>query len=713
MSKKLILGLLAMMVLSASMAQAGTLSVVDLPATGTDDAIDINSGKNYTHTFDFGLNAPVTINGVAFEQGPTATLSSVYTGTSSWGYGYTIDDTRRPMDVPVHAGNANVEADGSSNGLLRDMIYHGGANDISLGGEGSILILSDLTSGTTYSTRWYYRPWNVNDIRVITFKADGESNGIFSDTIELSIDAGGAHYLDYTFTADDTDVTLQFITHNDNTSAHIYGLSNEIVEPVTKAYGPKPTNGAIIEDTWANLGWTAGVTAVSHDVYFSDNYDDVNDGAPEAFIGNQVATFLVVGFPGFPYPDGLVPGTTYYWRIAEVEEDGTTIRGGVWSFSVPPKTAYAPDPADGAELVAPDVELSWTAGFGAKLHTVYFGDNFDEVDNAAGGLPQGVATYTPPGTLKMAKTYYWRVDEFDVIETHKGDVWSFTTEGAVGSPDPANGAVDVEHTPVLTWSPGVYAASHQIFFGADEDAVKNANTSSPEYKGSGNLGAESYEPEKLEWNSAYYWRIVEANNVNPDSPWTGPLWSFTTANFLIIDDFEGYNDLDPADPASNRIFNVWIDGFDNPAINGAVVGHANPPLAEQTIVHSGNQSMPMSYDNAVGKSEATMALTSNSDWTVKSVDTLGIWYIGDTANAPETMYVVLNDSAVVTNDNPDAALATTWTEWVIPLQTFADQGVNLANVTSITLGLGNRSNPVAGGTGMMYFDDIRLYAPAP
>jgi hypothetical protein len=66
---------------------------------------------------------------------------------------------------------------------------------------------------------------------------------------------------------------------------------------------------------------------------------------------------------------------------------------------------------------------------------------------------------------------------------------------------------------------------------------------------------------------------------------------------------------------------------------------------------------------------------------------------------------------VVTNDNPDASLATTWTEWIIPLQTFADQGVNLANVTSITLGLGNRSNPTAGGAGMMYYDDIRLYAP--
>jgi hypothetical protein len=71
---------------------------------------------------------------------------------------------------------------------------------------------------------------------------------------------------------------------------------------------------------------------------------------------------------------------------------------------------------------------------------------------------------------------------------------------------------------------------------------------------------------------------------------------------------------------------------------------------------------------------------------------------------------MLNGSAGVDNDNPDAAQAASWTEWNTPLQAFADQGVNLANVNSITLGLGNRSNPVAGGTGMMYFDDIRLYA---
>jgi hypothetical protein len=158
---------------------------------------------------------------------------------------------------------------------------------------------------------------------------------------------------------------------------------------------------------------------------------------------------------------------------------------------------------------------------------------------------------------------------------------------------------------------------------------------------------------------------------------------------------------------------AWLDGFDNPAVNGSVVGYANPPFAEQTIVHSGSQSMPFAYDNAVGKSEATLTLTSARDWTVHGVNTLTIWFRGEAGNVAETLYVALNDSAVVTNDNPDAALATSWTQWNIDLTRFADQGVNLANVNSITLGLGDRSNPVAGGAGRMYFDDIRLYPPAP
>jgi hypothetical protein len=374
----------------------------------------------------------------------------------------------------------------------------------------------------------------------------------------------------------------------------------------------------------------------------------------------------------------------------------------VWNFSVPPKTAYAPVPADGAGSVATDVELSWTPGFGAKLHTVYFGETFDEVDTATAGKSQGTTSYDP-GTLTMAKTYFWRVDEFDVVETHKGDVWSFTTVGAVSNPSPANGSADVTQTPVLSWERGVFGDTHDVYFGTDPDSLELGK--------SGNLGEESYEPGQLEWDTTYYWQVNEANNTEPESPWTGPLWSFTTANFLIIDDMESYNDLDPADPESNRIFNAWIDGFGDDT-NGSLVGYENPPFAEQSIVHSGNQSMPFAYDNAPGKSEATLTLTSNRDWTVNGVETLTIWYRGQADNAAETMYVVLNGSAGVDNDNPEAVQTTGWTAWHIGLAAFADQGVNLSSVNSITLGVGNRANPTAGGTGMLFFDDIRLHPPA-
>jgi hypothetical protein len=475
------------------------------------------------------------------------------------------------------------------------------------------------------------------------------------------------------------------------------------------ALGPVPKDGALLEDTWVSMSWSLGDFAASHDVYIGDNFDDVNTGAEGTFQGNQADTFFVVGFPGFAYPDGLVPGTTYYWRIDEVNdaEPNSPWKGKIWSFTVPPKTAYNPVPADGAAAVDPEGELSWTPGFGSKLHTVCFGESFDDVNNATGGLPQGTATYTP-GPLKMAKTYYWRVDEFDAVATYKGSVWSFITQGAVESLDPANSAVDVTQTPVLTWSPGIFSVSHDIYFGTDKDAVKNADTNSPEYKGAGNLGSESYDPGQLEWNTTYYWRIDEANNANADSPWKGPLWSFTTANFLIIDDIEGYNDIDEGEPGSNRIYNAWVDGFDDPT-NGSQVGHLDPPFYEETIVHSGNKSMPLIYDNAVSKSEATLILTSHRDWTVNGVNTLTIWFRGEAGNAAEQMYVALNGNARIDHDNSDAALRISWIEWNIDLQAFADQGVNLANVNSITLGLSS----VIGGTGMMYFDDIRLYPTAP
>ncbi|MFC1635369.1 hypothetical protein ACFL5Z_11050 [Planctomycetota bacterium] len=716
----------------------------------------------------------------------------------------------------------------------------------------------------------------------------------------VEVPSTGVHTINVWMREDGCVVDKIVLTTNPDFSPTSEGPEESHRGPRMKAYNPVPEDGAIYLDTWVNLAWSAGETAVSHDVYFGESLDDVNDGVADTFLGNQGETFLIVGFPGFAYPDGLVPGTTYYWRVDEVEADGITIyKGYVWSFTVPPKTAYDPDPADGAELVDLEPRLSWTLGFGAKLHTVYLGESYDEVESATVGVPTGSASYSP-GRLKMAKTYYWRVDEFDGFATYKGQVWSFTTLGAVSGPNPSDGAVGVKTSQILTWTAGGVAASHEVYFGMDEATVANATKASPEYKGSKALGDESYDPGLLTLSTTYYWRIDEVNAPNPDSPWIGNVWSFTTGNYFTVEDFEDYTDDDTAGQA---IWQNWIDGFGVPD-NGAQVGYLLPPYAEQTIVNSGGQSMPLFYNNTAGvtNSEAMLTLTAPRDWTAEGVAELSLWFhglpasvgsfvegpagtytmtaagidiwdlademhyaykmlsgigsmsvkveslqntdpfakagvmirnsldpdsanvallltpengvrfqyrqiagditdrefddtlvapywvklerdlgsgfrgytspdgvnwqqltlrpsvtmnsdvyiglaltshvagvtceavfsnvtttgnisgqwtnqdIGIISNAAEPLYVAVSNAAgspaIVANDDPAAATIDAWTEWRVPLQAFADQGINLGNVDKIAIGLGSQSGMAApGGTGTMYIDDIRLYQP--
>jgi len=474
-----------------------------------------------------------------------------------------------------------------------------------------------------------------------------------------------------------------------------------------QASKPNPADGSVLEATWASLSWTPGSDAVSHDVYVGESFADVNDGVPGApgFQGNQGATSLVVGFPGFPFPDGLAPGVTYYWRIDEVNDadPNSPWKGNVWSFSIPPKTAYAPDPADGAGFVDPNAIFTWMGGFGSKLHRAYLGDNYDNVNNAAGGMPLGSPSYDP-GTLEREKVLYWRVDEFDGVETHKGDVWSFTTPGAVGNPQPADGAVDVQMIETLSWTPAETAASHELYVGTDANAVRNATTASPEYIGPRALGAESYDPGGLAWDSSYAWRVDE---VYPTETVKGLVWTFTTADFILVDGFESYDDIDPlpGELGTNRIFDKWLDGFGT-TTNGALVGNPLPPYAEQTVVHGGAQSMNYAYDNANKTSEATLTLVYPRDWTEQGVAKLSLWFRGASGNVAERMFVTLNGVAVVYHDDASATQITGWNQWVINLQEFV--GVSLMNVNTITIGIGTKDSPTAGGTGTMYFDDIWL-----
>jgi len=710
---------------------------------------------------------------------------------------------------------------------------------------------------------------------------------------------------------------------------HIEFTSNYAIQP-------SPADGALHGHTWANLNWMAGKAAVSHDVYFSDNFDDVNNGAEGTlgtFLGNQPGTMVIVGSPGFAWPDSLVPGATYYWRIDEVNDlnPNSPWTGEVWSFTIPLATAHNPEPADNAKFINPNATLSWTAGLSSKLHYIYFGEDFDTVHNATGAPHQIETTYVP-GPLTRDTVYYWRIDEFDGTATHKGDVWSFETfptiavtdpnlvgwwklnnegygavvdssghdrhgslygdpqwvpgydsgalefdgsgdyvnidgykgivasngvqhafsitawiktkgngeivtwgtggsrtrlsfrvsngrlrtehgggniqgnitvndgewhhiavtvaEGApvqfptaklwldgsvdfrstTGStnaynltagadvsigrradddsrhfpgmiddvrvydkeltheeialiiridpllaytPSPANQETDVPYNVVLSWTPGDNASQHDVYFGSDRDSVANANASDTTGIYQGQQSVAIYAPpEDLGWGGGpYYWRIDE-NNIDGTIS-KGRVWSFTVADFLLVDGFEDYNDFEP-----DRIFNMWIDGWGIP-MNGSIVGRPRPNFAkgehyvETQIVHSGKQSMPYFYDNNFRYSEATMTLSYPRDWTEQNVNTLTLWFRGDSANTAVPMYVALNGSAVVYHNNPDASQINFWRKWNINLEVFVDQGVNLTDVNTISLGFGDKNNLQASGSGVVYFDDIRLYRLEP
>ena len=278
-------------------------------------------------------------------------------------------------------------------------------------------------------------------------------------------------------------------------------------------------------------------------------------------------------------------------------------------------------------------------------------------------------------------------------------------------------------TAILSWMPADNAASHEIYFGIDESAVRSADKNSPEYKGSKALGAESYDPGKLSWYTIYYWRIDEVDTLGTAQK--GPLWSFTAADFISIDDFEDY------DAGENQIWYAWKDGLgygtqDTPPYSpgngtGSAVGDENSPsYCEEIIVHGGGKSMPVAYDNNkqgyAYYSEVEKTLTYPRDWTEEGVGELTIWFRGLATNDAEPLYVAISNStgdpAIVLHEDPAAAQAGDWTKWVIPLQTIADQGIVLTDVDRIAIGQGTRDNiTTPGGAGKMYFDDIRLDRP--
>ncbi len=525
------------------------------------------------------------------------------------------------------------------------------------------------------------------------------------------------------------------------------------IPPVpSRAKNPFPEIEAVDVPLDATVSWTAGKFAATHDVYLGTSFDDVNDASRDDPRGVLVSRDQAD--TAFNLEDVTEFGQTYYWRIDEVNAapDYKIFKGEVWSFTAEPfaypitgvtAQASAQQPGspasktcDGSGLNAFDqhsVELKqmwgtpaglpawiqftfdkeyklnqmlvWNAnselesfmGFGAKGVTVEYstdGENWVQLENVpefAQGT--GLATYTANTTvdfggavakhvrLTINTTYgYSGITGLSEVRFLYIPVQGF-------EPDPASGATDVGIDATLNWRAGREATSHKVYFGADANAVVDG-TATTEV-----VTEHSYTPPTMNLDTSYYWKVDE---VGDTGTYGGDLWTFTTQEFLVVDDFENYNDDIEAE---TTIWHAWIDGLTDHA-SGSTVGYENSPFAERSKVHGGKQSMPLQFDNtSFTFSEAKRTFDASQDWGAREIKTLSLFFAGDVDNGGQ-LYVKINNTKVAYDGDAADLKRSGWQTWNIDLSKVG----NVSSVKSLTIGVEG-----SGAKGILYVDDIRLY----
>jgi hypothetical protein len=525
------------------------------------------------------------------------------------------------------------------------------------------------------------------------------------------------------------------------------------LEPI--ASDPIPEDHATDVPLDVLLSWTAGEYAAAHDMYLGTTFIDVND----ATRANPGGVLVSQGQTATTYdPDGLLEfGQTYFWRIDEVNSppDATIFKGEVWSFTAEPYaysitniTATASSAKDGngpentvngsglnpQDQHSTDDAHMWLStetpphwiqyefdqvykvyelwvwnynhgfepfvGWGARDVTIEYsldGETWTELEDVPEfARAPGQATYTPGTTVsfdgvfarfvKLTINRNWGA----LTPVGLSEVRFYYVPLQAREPVPADGATGVAVDTSLGWRPGREAGSHKVYFAADADAVAAGTVPAIDRT------QRSYTPPPLDLWTTYFWRVDE---VGETGTFEGNLWSFTTQEFLVVDDFESYDE-------DNRIYQVWVDGEINKT--GAIVGYPDTTgrgtFGERAIVRSGTQSMPIFYDNT-GKTTAEAQRTLDAqDWTARGVKSLSLFFRGTPENTGQ-LYVKINNTKIVYDGYPADVARPTWQVWNIDLSAV---GGNLKNVTQLTIGVEG-----AGATGVLYIDDMRLYPRAP
>ncbi len=556
------------------------------------------------------------------------------------------------------------------------------------------------------------------------------------------------------------DITLTFEDNNDgiHNEAFLNGFVLDVAIDPAQAADPQPADKAVNIPLGVVLGWTASDSAAAvngHNVFFSANADEVKNGAPITARG-------AVTLPEFDtksLPFALEYGTTYYWRIDEGSDAQGWSAGMVWSFTtepfanVVPKTAITATASsslsddtrpsktvDGSGLTGDNHSNApndmWLAASGQSqptwiqyefnkvycLHEMWVWNYNQVVEPIVGfGLKSVLIEYSTDGatwTPLAESTEFARAPGAGNYAHNTtvafGDVPAkyvrITPETSWGGgaqyglsevrfyflpvqarlPQPVSGATGVGPEVVLSWRAGRQAASHTVYLSTSQEDVQTGAAPMSA------VNAASFDAGTLQLGTTYFWRVDETNSVETPATWASNVWSFSTPEFLVVDDFDSYTDEE-----GNRIFDAWVDGWDT-TNNGSQVGYSDPPFAEQQIVHSGRQSMPLAYDNA-GKafSEAKWTFDAPQDWTRAGIKAMAIHFQGRPDNAPGKLYVKIDNTKVVYGGDDADITKSLWTQWNIDL---ASAGGNPGSVASLTIGV------ESAGAGLVFVDDVQLYA---
>jgi hypothetical protein len=535
------------------------------------------------------------------------------------------------------------------------------------------------------------------------------------------------------------------------------------IEELAQATDPVPGAGATDVPRDTLLSWYPGPFAVAHDVYFGETFEDVNGASrtnPGTALRSQGQTAVE-----YMIDTLLNYDTQYFWRVDEVNAppESRIFKGYVWSFTTEPYTyplanvtatasSAAPNmgpekTVDGSGLQANGQHSSvdtdmWLSAPGTPL-PAWIRFEFDRVYKLDGmtvwNSNQKVEPYVGFGAKDATIEYSldgveWstlgdmELARADGTDTYAGipidlagimakflrltinTSWSgFIPQAGLSEvrlsyvpvrarePQPADGATGVAVDSVLRWRAGREAVTHEVSLSTDQQAVVGGTAPVV-------TATESrFAPDDMEYGQVYYWKVDEVNEAATPGRWEGDVWSFATAEYAVIDDFESYGD---EEGKGVRIYETWIDGWDDPTNNGGIVGYNDPPFAERTIVHGGAQSMPFTYDNtgAANVSEATRTFGAAQDWTVRGIKSLSLWFYGGPDNTGQ-MYVKINNTKVPYDGDAADIKRSQWQPWNIDLSAV---GGNLRSVTKLTIGIDG-----AGTKGLLYFDDIRLYPKAP